>query len=124
MRFIFSVTYNLLYTLYKDILNKYADILIYLLYKNIFRSVAAASMIQCLYMPPPNWHIIDDIALNKDRGKAKEDFVSDDNKKNTVENRSFQIWREFVEGRVSNFEFLICSRTPLIGLKNAAFSWI
>ena len=75
-------------------------------------------------MPPPNWHIIDDIALNKDRGKAKEDFVSDDNKKNTVENRSFQIWREFVEGRVSNFEFLICSRTPLIGLKNAAFSWI
>ena len=56
-------------------------------------------------MPPPNWHIIDDIALNKDRGKAKEDFVSDDNKKNTVENRSFQIWREYVEGRVSNFEF-------------------
>ena len=102
MRFIFSVTYNLLYTLYKDILNKYADILKYLLYKTIFRSVAAASMIQCLYMPPPNWHIIDDIALNKDRGKAKEDFVSDDNKKNTVENRSFQIWREFVEGRVSN----------------------
>lgn len=62
-------------------------------------SVAAASMIQCLYMPPPNWHIIDDIALNKDRGKAKEDFVSNENKKNTVENRSFQIWREFVEGR-------------------------
>ena len=31
-------------------------------------------MIQCLYMPPPNWHIIDDIALNKNRKKAKEDF--------------------------------------------------
>ena len=80
----------------------------------MFRSVAAASMIQCLYMPPPNWHIIDDIVLNKSRDKAKEDFLSEKNKEITVENRSFKIWREFVEGRVSSiFNFSSLSRAPI-----------
>ena len=68
-------------------------------------------MIQCLYMPPPNWHIIDDIALNKNRAQAKTDFLADDKRSMTVDNRSFKIWREFVEGRVSS-KFLVCSRAP------------
>ena len=64
-------------------------------------------MIQCLYMPPPNWHIIDDIALNKNRKQAKEDFLAPENREKTVDNRSFKIWRNFVEGRVSlNFHLL------------------
>ena len=71
-------------------------------------------MIQCLYMPPPNWHIIDDIVLNKSRDKAKEDFLSEKNKEITVENRSFKIWREFVEGRVSSIlNFSSLSSVPI-----------
>ena len=73
-----------------------------------FRSVAAASMIQCLYMPPPNWHIIDEIALQKDQKKAKEDFLAEDKRSITIDNRSFVIWRQFVEGRVSQGQLLTC----------------
>ena len=93
-------------------INKYINKYIF------FRSVAAASMIQCLYMPPPNWHIIDDIVLNKSRDKAKEDFLSEKNKEITVENRSFKIWREFVEGRVSSiFNFSSLSSVPITVLE-------